>query len=153
MQRDPQEFAGFRRRLVQLIAERCVGKYTVLARRAGIPVSTLEHYLHQAKGLPGGAHLLRLAAALGVSAEYLGTGREPARPGEPRPEAPPSSLPMGAGPGSNPLGIPRPGGQHLEEGCSSGHARRTASSASPRGGSRETRRSGPSPAQGRPRSR
>ncbi len=79
MQRDPQEVAGFRRRLVQLIAERYDGKYTVLARRAGIPVSTLEHYLHQAKKLPGGAHLLRLAAALGVSAEYLGTGREVAR--------------------------------------------------------------------------
>ena len=79
MQRDPQEVAGFRRRLVQLIAERCEGKYTVLARRAGLAVSTLEHYIHQAKGLPGGAHLLRLAAVLGVSAEYLGTGRAVAR--------------------------------------------------------------------------
>jgi hypothetical protein len=88
MQRDPQEVAGFRRRLVQLIAERCDGKYTVLARRAGIAVSTLEHYIHQAKGLPGGAHLLRLAVVLGVSAEYLGTGRAGGpSTGPPRPAA------------------------------------------------------------------
>ena len=105
MQRDPQEVAGFRRRLVQLIAERCEGKYTVLARRAGIAVSTLEHYIHQAKGLPGGAHLLRLAAVLGVSAEYLGTGRERARSPERRPPASAGILPVGAGPGSNHLGV------------------------------------------------
>ena len=105
MQRDPQEVAGFRRRLVQLITERCEGKYTVLARRAGIAVSTMEHYIHQAKGLPGGAHLLRLAAVLGVSAEYLGTGRERARSPEPRPPASAGILPVGAGPGSNHLGV------------------------------------------------
>ena len=105
MQRDPQEVAGFRRRLVQLIAERCEGKYTVLARRAGIAVSTLEHYIHHAKGLPGGAHLLRLAAVLGVSAEYLGTGRGRSRPLESRPPASPSLLPKEAGPGSNHLGV------------------------------------------------
>ena len=75
MRRPPQDVAGFRRRLRQLIEEHCDGKYTHLARRAGLAVSTLEHYLHQAKGLPGGAHLLRLAAALEVSAEYLRTGR------------------------------------------------------------------------------
>ncbi len=106
MQRDPHEFAGFRRRLLQLIAEKCDGKYTVLARRAGIAVSTLEHYIHQAKGLPGGAHLLRLAAVLGVSAEYLGTGRESGRALEPGPQAPPSSLPPGGGPGSTHLAVP-----------------------------------------------
>jgi len=105
MQRDPQEVAGFRRRLVQLITERCEGKYTVLARRAGIAVSTLEHYIHQAKGLPGGAHLLRLAAVLGVSAEYLGTGQGRSRPLESRPPASLSLLPNGAGPGSNHLGV------------------------------------------------
>ena len=79
MRRPAQDVAGFRRRLMQLIEDHCDGKYTHLARRAGLAVSTLQHYVHHAKRLPGGAHLLRLAAALGVSAEYLGSGREVAR--------------------------------------------------------------------------
>jgi len=73
MQRHSQAIAAFRRRLMQLIEERFDGKYTYLARRAGIPVSTMEHYVHRAKRLPGGDHLLRLAEALGVSVEYLGS--------------------------------------------------------------------------------
>jgi hypothetical protein len=35
----------------------------------------MQHYVHFAKKLPGGDHLLRLARALGVSVEYLVTGQ------------------------------------------------------------------------------
>jgi transcriptional regulator with XRE-family HTH domain len=50
-----------------------------LARRAGVPVSTLRHWEHD-RGFPGVPALLRLAEALGVSAERLAEGVEdPAR--------------------------------------------------------------------------
>ncbi len=74
--------AGFRSRLVRLIHEQCEGKYTRLARRAGIPTSTMQSFIHSAKHLPGGEQLLRLAEALGVSLDYLATGQEVARPAE-----------------------------------------------------------------------
>ncbi len=74
----------FRRRLLRLINERCEGHYTVLARRAGIPVSTMQHVLHHAKHLPGGEHLLRLARALGVSVDDLTMGVELTPSGAPR---------------------------------------------------------------------
>ncbi len=72
--------AGFRRRLQRLIQAQVEGRYTRLARRAGIPTSTMQHYVHSAKHLPGGEHLIRLAEALGVSVDYLATGREVVRP-------------------------------------------------------------------------
>jgi transcriptional regulator with XRE-family HTH domain len=71
---------AFRRRLLQLIDERFDGRYTALARRAGIPVSTMQHYVHAAKHLPGGEHLMRMAAALGVAVEGLVGGPEAGRP-------------------------------------------------------------------------
>jgi len=71
---------AFRRRLFQLIDEQFEGRYTALARRAGIPISTMQHYVHTAKHLPGGEHMLRLAAALGVTVQYLITGQEGVRP-------------------------------------------------------------------------
>lgn len=72
----------FRRRLLQLIRERCEGKYTCLARRAGIPVSSMEHTIHSAKHVPGGEQLIRLAQALGVSVDYLATGEATVRPAD-----------------------------------------------------------------------
>ncbi len=75
---------GFRRRLLGLINERCGGHYTLLARRAGIPVSSMQHVVRQGKHLPGGEQLLRLAAALGVSVDYLTSGQEAAPLGVPR---------------------------------------------------------------------
>ena len=44
----------FRARLRALVLEQFDGKYTVLAKRAGIPISTLEHTMLEAKRLPGG---------------------------------------------------------------------------------------------------
>ena len=75
MTADARTVEVFRQRLWQLVADRFEGKYSWLARRAGIPVSSLQHILHQAKRIPGGAQLLQLAAALEVSVDYL-LGRE-----------------------------------------------------------------------------
>ena len=44
-----------------------------LARRAGVPVSTLRHWEHD-RGFPGAPAFLRLAEALGVPAERLAEG-------------------------------------------------------------------------------
>ncbi len=74
--------AGFRQRLLRLIDERCEGKYTRLARRAGIPTSTMQNLIHSAKHLPGGEQLIRIAQALGVSVNYLATGEETVRPAD-----------------------------------------------------------------------
>jgi len=73
---------AFRHRLAQLIRTKFEGKYTLLAKRARIPVSTMEHYLHRAKHLPGGEPLDRMAEALGVSTDYLIDGSEVVRPAE-----------------------------------------------------------------------
>ena len=82
-----------RRRLLRLIDERFEGKYTVLARRAGIPVSTMQHVMHTAKHLPGGEPLLKLATALGVTAQYLSTSDEAVRSADrPTPPPPPVRL-------------------------------------------------------------
>ncbi len=75
----------FRRRLLRLIDEQYNGKYTWLARRAGIPTSSMQHIIHDAKRLPGGEMLLRLAEALGVSVHSLVTGEETVRPADLRP--------------------------------------------------------------------
>ncbi len=87
MRRTERSIISFRRRLLRLIDERFEGRYTYLARRAGIPISTMEHYVHHAKRLPGGEHLLRMAEALGVSVHFLVSGEETVRPadGSPRP--------------------------------------------------------------------
>ncbi len=73
---------AFRARLAALLRSRCDGRYTVLARRAGIPVSTMEHYIHKAKHLPGGEHVVRLARALGVTTDYLLAGEASIRPSD-----------------------------------------------------------------------
>ena len=74
MQRREPQILGFRRRLQRAIDEQCEGKYTLLALRAGIPVSSMQHYIHTAKHLPGGEPLLRMAAALRVSLDHLMAG-------------------------------------------------------------------------------
>ena len=84
---------AFRRRLLRLIDAHFDGHYTAFARRAGIPISSMQHYVHTAKHLPGGEHLMRMAAAFGVTVQYLITGREgvwPAvRPAPPVPDVQP----------------------------------------------------------------
>ncbi len=72
---------AFRRRLLRLVAERYEGHYTLLAQRAAIPVSSLQHIVHHATHLPGGEQLFRLALALGVSIDFLVTGAETGQPG------------------------------------------------------------------------
>lgn len=74
MTRRERPITSFRRRLRRLIDERFEGRYTRLARRAGMPISTLQHTTHEARRLPGGDHLLRMAAALDVSVHYLASG-------------------------------------------------------------------------------
>ncbi len=66
---------AFRGRLVQLIRTRFDGRYSVLAHRAGIPVSTMEHYIHRAKHMPGAEHVGHMADALGVTTDLLIHGR------------------------------------------------------------------------------
>ncbi len=78
--REERSITGFRRRLRRLIDEQCEGHYTRLAQRAGIPVSSMEHIMLTAKRLPGGDHLLRLAAALGVTVQDLVAGEAAGRP-------------------------------------------------------------------------
>ena len=78
--RHERPITAFRRRLRRLIEERCAGHYTLLARRAGIPVSSMEHIMLTATRLPGGDHLLRLATALGVSVQELVTEEAAGRP-------------------------------------------------------------------------
>ncbi len=76
MTRNDRSLEEFRRRLRVLIADRFEGKYSLLARRAGIPISSLQYCLHHATRFPGGDHLLRLATALGVSVDFLLSGQE-----------------------------------------------------------------------------
>ncbi len=78
--REERSITGFRRRLRRLIDERFDGQYTHLARRAGIPVSSMEHIMLEAKRLPGGDLLLRMAAALGVTVQDLVAGEAAGRP-------------------------------------------------------------------------
>jgi hypothetical protein len=77
VRRQEPPVTAFRRRLLRLIEEQDAGQYTTLARRAGIPTTTMEHYIHNAKHLPGGEHLLKLATALGVTVYYRATGEAP----------------------------------------------------------------------------
>ena len=84
MQKGEAPILGFRRRLLRLIAEQWRGKYTVFARRAGIPVSSMQHIIYDAKHIPGGEHLLLMAEHLGVSAHYLATGDEGILPIDPQ---------------------------------------------------------------------
>jgi transcriptional regulator with XRE-family HTH domain len=72
----PPSVRAFRERITELIATRFHGKYTVLAKRAGIPVSTMQHYMHSAKHIPGGEHVARIAEALGVTIDHLVTGSD-----------------------------------------------------------------------------
>jgi hypothetical protein len=98
MTRTERPITSFRRRLLQLIDERFEGRYTYLSRRAGIPISTMEHDVHLAKRLPGGEHLLRMADALGLSVHYLLTGGETVRPAV----RPPRPVPV-VRPGGEPM--------------------------------------------------
>lgn len=83
MTRRERPIDAFRRRLLQLIDEQFEGRYTALARRAGIPISSMQHVIHNAKHLPGSEQVMRLAVALGVTAQYLITGREGVQPAAP----------------------------------------------------------------------
>lgn len=93
MQRREPPILGFRRRLLRLIEEQVDGRYTILARRAGTPVSSLQHIIHDAKHLPGGEPLQKLAGALGVTAQYLSIGDEAVHPADH-----PSLLPLAVRP-------------------------------------------------------
>jgi transcriptional regulator with XRE-family HTH domain len=97
MRREAPPILRFRRRLLRLIDEQYEGKYTRLARRAGLPTSSMQQIIHHANHLPGGEALLRLAAALGVSVHYLATGEEAERPvnrlAHPAPVAIPRAVP------------------------------------------------------------
>ena len=73
---------SFRKRLNDLLHERFEGKYTVLAKRAGIPISSMQHYIHTAKHLPGGEHLQRMADACGVTVDYILSGAQTVRPAD-----------------------------------------------------------------------
>ena len=55
-----------------------------LARRAGVPVSTLRHW-ENGRGFPGVPAFLRLAVALGVPAERLAEGVDDPAGDEPPP--------------------------------------------------------------------
>ena len=77
---DRRPIDAFRRRLDALLHEKFQGHYTLLAKRAGIPISSMQHYMHTAKHLPGGEHLLRLAEALDTTADFLLTGIHSVRP-------------------------------------------------------------------------
>lgn len=69
--RTHQPILQFRVTLSDLIRDRFGGHYTVLAQRAGIPISSLEHTMLTAKRLPGGDHLIRLAVACGTTVDHL----------------------------------------------------------------------------------
>jgi hypothetical protein len=106
MRRGPRPIIGFRRRLLGLIEERFAGRYTALAMRARIPVSTMEHYIHLAKRLPGGENLLRLAEALDVSVEYLMAGEHAVRPADGLAHPGPIVTPRGTALASTHFAIP-----------------------------------------------
>jgi transcriptional regulator with XRE-family HTH domain len=64
-----------RARHLQGLRGKAVVSRAELARRAGVPVSTLRHW-ESDRGFPGAPAFLRLAEALGVPAERLGEGVE-----------------------------------------------------------------------------
>jgi hypothetical protein len=70
----------FRIRLNDLLLEKFEGHYTLLAKRAGIPVSSMQHYMHTARHLPGGEHLVRIAHALDTTVDFLLSGIHSVRP-------------------------------------------------------------------------
>jgi hypothetical protein len=106
MQSTERSITSFRRRLLRLINERFDGRYTYLAQRAGIPISSLEHCIHEATRLPGGDHLLRMAHALEVTVHFLVTGEDPARPADGPPRFVPGVRPTTEPPTRTPLTIP-----------------------------------------------
>lgn len=73
---------AFRHRLGELLQAKFDGHYTVLAKRAGIPISSMEHYMRNAKHLPGGEHLKRIADACNVSVDYMLSGTASVRPAD-----------------------------------------------------------------------
>jgi hypothetical protein len=95
MRRPERSIIRFRRRLLRLIEEKFEGRYTYLAQRAGIPISSLEHTIHEARRLPGGEHLLRMAQALEVSVHFLVTGEDIVRPADDPPRFVPVVRPSG----------------------------------------------------------
>jgi transcriptional regulator with XRE-family HTH domain len=99
MTRTEGSITGFRRRLLQLIDQQCDGRYSRLARRAGLAVSSVQYHIHHARNLPGGEHLARMAAVLGVTLDYLVNGDETVRPAD----GPPRFIPV----------IPRGDGSHI----------------------------------------
>ena len=83
MQTHERPMIAFRRDgLCGSIDDQFQGRYTALAHRAGIPISTMQHYVHSAKRLPGGEHLVRLAAALGMTVQALLSDPEGVRPAD-----------------------------------------------------------------------
>ncbi len=106
MRRPERSITEFQRRLRQLIEEKFEGRYTTLARRAGIPISTLEHTLLEAKRLPGGEHLFRLARALEVTVDALITGEDTVRSADGPPQLLPAVLPDANAPSAAYLTIP-----------------------------------------------
>ncbi len=73
---------AFRKRLNDLLQERFEGKYTVLAKRSGIAVSSMQHYMHHSKHMPGSEHLQRIAEALGCTTDFLISGAQTVRPAD-----------------------------------------------------------------------
>jgi hypothetical protein len=106
MTRPEPPIRAFRRRLLRLIDEHFEGRYTRFATRAGIPVSTMQHYLHHARHLPGGEHLMRMAVALGVTVQALITGEEAGGPTPRRLPRVPGGPPRGDRPAHADLPIP-----------------------------------------------
>ena len=130
MQRHERPIHAFRRRLLRLIDEQYDGRYTILARRAGVPITTMQHYIHTAKRLPGGEHLMRLAAALGVTVEQLVSGpagvRPAARPVPRIPVPPAGRRPPGPdGPHDSRVPVRLPGRVSAHGGRAAGDARRS----------------------------
>ena len=70
-------------------AVKAAGGNTVVAKRAGIPLGSLNNYF-QGREMRAQA-LIALSEACGVTLEWLGTGRGPMRPGA-VPEQPPTKL-------------------------------------------------------------
>jgi hypothetical protein len=73
-----------RRRLSAAISG--AGGKTIVAARSGVSLRSLDYYLVDREMKLGA--LVALAAACGVTVEWLATGRGPMRPGEPSPVEP-----------------------------------------------------------------
>ncbi|MEW6263353.1 MAG: helix-turn-helix domain-containing protein [Thermodesulfobacteriota bacterium] len=77
MKTEAEYLEGFRKRFLKLVNDQFKGRHTSLARKAGVPPTTLQDWKDSKSFKPNGFILARIAEVCNISIDWLLTGREP----------------------------------------------------------------------------